>query len=492
MSTKIPVQQHNPSSERAFSASRNKIHARLITGFYQNIRLISMYALLALYFVTPWISYNGHPALLFNTLDRQSYLFGMSFLPQDYFYLTLVVLLAVFLLFSVSTFAGRAFCGYGCPQTIWVHAFMFIEQLCEGQRHQRIRMDKKNNWEINVAVRRALKHGLWFALALATGLTFVAYFVGVKQLFGHVGTFALWGMHLPLPTISPTIAIFIGIFTLATYVNAGWMREQICFHICPYGRIQSAMIDKDTLIVSYDTERGEPRSSNANDGQSGDCIDCKMCVQVCPTGIDIRNGLQMECIQCAACIDACNDIMDKINKPHGLVRYTTTRQQTLKQPTRILRPRLVIYCLVMGALIAALGYGLYARKPLQIDSLKDRNQSYKLASPLVINSYSIKITNKGQTSANYLIGLQQHTDLLQPHYRASPIYLSPGESMAIPLTISAAEASLYALDTAGTGNLHITFTLMDSNKPTIKALSRNEFRFPSPAERAKLARDNAL
>ena len=290
---------------------REKIVTRQVSGRFQKIRLLSGWPLLLAYFGTPWLNWNSRQAVLFDLPARQFDIFGLSFWPQDLWLLGWLLMLAAFALFTITNIVGRIWCGYTCPQTVWTAIFMWIEQVCEGPRHQRINLANAP-WSMEKVRKRVSKHTLWLGWSLLTGITFVGYFTPIREL-------AMQLTSIEWLAISEWTLLWIAFFTLATYANAGWLREQVCIYMCPYARFQSAMIDQDTLIVAYDADRGEPRGSIKRGTEThvnpGDCIDCQLCVQVCPTGIDIREGLQYQCIGCAHCIDACNEVMTKIGAP---------------------------------------------------------------------------------------------------------------------------------------------------------------------------------
>jgi cytochrome c oxidase accessory protein FixG len=489
MSEKIPlrdisldvVQSFHPD----FTAKRQKIHTKLIHGFFQNIRNVSMYGLLALFVLLPWLRWDERQAILFDIPHRQFYVFGITFMPQDLFLLSWVFIMAAFVLFVVTVFGGRVFCGYSCPQTIWVNLFMRVEKLFEGERHQRARLDKAPMSASKLA-RRTGKHSVWLLIALATGLTFVSYFTPTEDLYHSWTPLLLWGHPFLVPNFGTWEWFFIGLFTIATYLNAGWMREQMCFHICPYGRFQSVMFDRDTLIVSYDIERGEPRGARKRtapkDAQLGDCIDCDLCVQVCPTGIDIRDGLQMECIQCAACVDACDSVMDRMNYPRGLVRYTTERELVEHQKTHWLRPRLLGYAAVLLLMFGLFSWTLINRVPLQVESIRDRNQMYRINSDgFIENAFLLKITNKTQQEQAYKVSLNAANGL-KLDVNNSTALLDAGEVYEMPVTVVGDPERVRR------GEIPIVFRITGINQPELSATVENRFRAPSASERAKALR----
>ncbi len=420
---KIPV--HEPS------AAKKRIHPRFVTGKYQNIRLITMYGFLVIFLLMPWIKWGGRQAILFDVTGPKFYIFGAVFMPQDFYFFAFVFMIAAIALFMVTVYAGRVWCGYICPQTIYVHLYQYTEKLIIGERNKRFKFDKAPMSATKFGKLFAL-HSLWLIYSVITAFTFVALVAGIDRLL-HNGAelfFMGWGKFT---------WIFMGIITFVTYINASYMREHMCVHICPYGRFQSVMLDKDSLVVSYDYERGEPRGARkkGKDDGLGDCVDCTMCVQVCPTGIDIRDGLQVECIQCAACIDACNDVMDKVGKPRGLIRYTTERQLVDNEPTKVVRPRLFAYIFILTALIVAAGFVAVGRDPLQLEIRHDRKQLASIGRDgRIENSYILKIVNKTQERHTYKIKLEPIDGItLQSRFKELP--LNAGETYDVPISLFA-------------------------------------------------------
>jgi cytochrome c oxidase accessory protein FixG len=340
-------------------------------------------------------SWGDRQAVLFDLPARKFYIFGLVLWPQDFFLLSWLLIIAALSLFFFTALAGRLWCGYACPQTVWTEAFLFMEWLTEGRGAARRKLDQ-GPWTANKVWRKTAKQTLWVAFALWTGFTFVGYFTPIRELGVSVLTASLGGWE----------TFWILFYGFATYGNAGFMREQVCKYMCPYARFQSAMFDRDTLIISYDEKRGEPRGSRPRGSDAkalgrGDCIDCTMCVQVCPTGIDIRKGLQYECIACAACIDACDGVMDKMQSPRGLIRYATQRSME-GQRTHVLRPRIVIYGALLGVLCAAFLAVLFLRTPLELDVIRDRNALYRESRPgFIENVYMLRIINKDSAAHTF-------------------------------------------------------------------------------------------
>ncbi len=405
---------------------REKIFTRYVGGFFQRLRFYTGWPLLVGYFVTPWLMWGDRQAILFDLPARQFHLLGLTIWPQDFWLLGWILMIAAFGLFAVTTMVGRLWCGYTCPQTVWTSIFMWMEQVAEGPRHVRMRLEE-SPWSLEKAWKRAFKHGMWLFWAFLTGLTFVGYFTPVRDLVPDLAS-----ANVPLGT-----AFWVLFFTAATYVNAGWMREQVCLYMCPYARFQSAMIDQDTLIVSYDAARGDPRGSRKRGTSSstlGDCTDCQLCVKVCPTGIDIRNGLQYECIGCAHCVDACAQVMDKMGYPPGLIRYTTARALNGGK-VRIVRARSIAYATVSAVLIVAFGVALVKRTPLEIDILRPRDSLFQpLADGSVRNDYQLVIANKTQHDSRYRLQLvnADHLRLDVP----TIIEVGAGEIANVPFSVA--------------------------------------------------------
>lgn len=378
-------------------ASHQKVYPREIKGRFQSLRKLAVFALLGLFYFLPWLSWDGRQAVLFDLPARKFYIFDLVFWPQDFFYLALLLIVAALSLFFFTALAGRMWCGYACPQTVWTEVFIWMEQWTEGNRQKRMKLDQ-GPWTREKILRKSAKQVLWISFSLWTGFTFVGFFTPIRELGVSVLNFGL----------GPWETFWLLFYGFATYGNAGFLREQVCTYMCPYARFQSAMFDKNTLIIAYDEERGENRGGRKR-GEDykakglGDCIDCTMCVQVCPTGIDIRDGLQYECIACGACIDACDSVMDKMGYPRGLIRYTTDNAMA-KQPTRILRPRILIYGVLLLGIISAAGASLVLREPIALDIIKDRNALYlELEDGGIENSYMLKVMNRDVEPHSYRV-----------------------------------------------------------------------------------------
>ncbi|GHF99607.1 cytochrome c oxidase accessory protein CcoG [Thalassotalea marina] len=392
-----PVEQYKP---------RDQIYVRKVTGFFQQLRQKMNFFFLALFALLPWLTYNGNQAILLDIANQRFTLWGLTLWPQDLTLLAWLFILSAFLLFFVTTFLGRVWCGYLCPQTVWTFIFIWFEEKIEGSANQRKKLDAQK-MDFNKFWRKALKHFCWLMFALLTSLTFVGYFAPVEHVFLDFFTF----------NSSFAMAAVIWFFAFCTYGNAGWMREIMCLHMCPYARFQSAMFDKDTLTVSYDYKRGENRGarSRKQDHKAmglGDCIDCNLCVQVCPTGIDIRNGLQYECINCGACVDACDGVMERMKYPKGLIRYTTEHELEGKK-VHLIRSKLIGYAVVLIIMSSMLVWEISNRVPVSLDIIRDRTELAKENfNGEIENVYTLKILNKSQTDNTYRLsvkGLENYT-----------------------------------------------------------------------------------
>jgi polyferredoxin len=500
--------------DNALYVSERKIYPREVSGVFQRLRVSAVLVLLGMYYLFPWLQWAGRQAVLFDLPARKFYIFGLSFWPQDFFFLALLLIMAGLSLFFFTALAGRLWCGYACPQTVWTEVFLWMEQWTEGNRAQRMKLDAAP-WSINKLRRKLAKHSLWLLFALWTGFTFVGFFTPIRGLAERMIPFQWGGWE----------TFWVLFYALATWGNAGVLREQVCKYMCPYARFQSAMFDRNTLIIAYDPMRGEPRgarkkgtlasvlerargllpvdvatstviaaahhrsaadlrlgarattalavddmvglpppaSADSPEGL-GDCIDCTICVQVCPTGIDIRNGLQYECIACGACIDACDTVMDRMGYPPGLIRYTTQNAVDGKR-VRLLRPRIVIYALLLLVLLGGTIGGIALRKPLIVDVMRDK-QLYRLDDDGEIeNTYVLRLVNKEAKAHTFIVSLQSDAplklDLEQDH-----IHAAPEEVLTVPLTVEAEPGSVH-------GRVDLRFVVRDADTGLeIKEVSR--------------------
>ncbi len=384
-------------------APHEKIHPRSVSGLFSRWRWGMVMLTQLVFYGLPWLEWGQRQAVLFDLGARRFYIFGLVLYPQDFIYLAGLLVVSALSLFLFTAVAGRLWCGYACPQTVYTEMFLWIEKKVEGDRSARMRRDAKA-WTFDKFRRKGVKHLLWLALALWTGLTFVGYFTPIKEL----------GVAFVQLNMSSWEVFWTLFYGFATYGNAGFMREQVCLHMCPYARFQSAMFDKDTLIVTYDAERGEPRGARARkaDAQAlklGACIDCTLCVQVCPTGIDIRKGLQYECIGCGACADVCDTVMDKMGYARGLVKYTTenamarhwTKAQTLRH---VLRPRVLVYTAILAAIVTAMLLSLSLRTPFKVNVVRDRGVMARIvAAGKIENVYQLQVMNATESPQRYRI-----------------------------------------------------------------------------------------
>lgn len=419
---------------RDLYAKPDKIYPRQVNGLFAKLRILSVLALLGFFYLSPWLTWDDRQAILLDLPARQFHLFGITFWPQDFVYLTLLLVICAVGLFLFTAIAGRLWCGYACPQTVWTETFLWIEQLVEGNRNKRMKLDKKP-WGLEKVSKKVIKHTLWILFALFTGYTFVGYFSPIRELWDGIISLSLGSWEW----------FWIGFYSLATYGNAGRLREQVCLYMCPYARFQSAMFDKDTLIISYDKKRGENRGSRKknSDYQAkglGDCIDCNQCVHVCPTGIDIRDGLQYECIACAACIDVCDNVMEQMDYPKGLIQYTTENTEQ-GDPSKLVRPRTLLYVALFLGLILTFIFLVATRTPLDVNVIRDRNNLYsETFSGDIENTYQLKILNMSQVAHDYRLtvsGLEGAKVQCE-----NEITIEPGEVLTLPMRVSVPQQNL--------------------------------------------------
>ena len=458
----------------------DKIYARAVGGWFARWRWTLVCFTQLLFYGLPWLPWNGRQAVLFDLGVRRFYIFDLVLYPQDFIYLTGLLVVAAYALFLFTAVAGRLWCGYACPQTVYTEIFMWVERHTEGDRVQRIKLDA-GPWSVKKLLRKGGKHAIWLAIGLWTGFTFVGYFTPIHELWAAAFT----------ASFGPWESFWTLFYGFATYGNAGWMREQVCKYMCPYARFQGAMFDKDTLIIGYDAARGEPRGKRRAQGRKtdleaanlGHCIDCGLCVQVCPTGLDIRKGLQYECIGCAACIDVCNGVMDKMQYPRGLVRYETENGMHHHVPgvqrfKRVLRPRVLVYSTVLCLIVGGLGTGLALRSPFRVDVERDRGS---LA----------RIVDDGWVENVYRMQVMNATESLQ-RYRIAVAGL-PGSVLEAPgdVTVQAAQTRWVPLsvrvpgqqaDTAGAGAHRIDFVVermaTDADTPARTVREKSTFLVP--------------
>ena len=452
-------------------AAREEIYPREVKGRYSRLRWLCLWLTQLVFYGLPWLNWNGRQAVLFDLAARKFYIFGIVLWPQDFIFLAALLIICAYALFLFTAVAGRVWCGFSCPQTVYTEMFMWIERRIEGTRSARIRLDRQP-LNLEKAAKKASKHAAWGLLSLWTGLSFVGYFTPIHDLMGASLTLEL----------GPWEAFWITFYSFATYGNAGWMREQVCKYMCPYARFQSSMIDKDSLIITYDRERGEPRGVRGKASQlnaaktGGDCIDCSMCVQVCPTGIDIRDGLQYECIGCAACIDACNSVMKKIDLPVGLIRYSTEHAihehlSFKEMRRRVLRPRVLVYTGLLVLIVAAFCTALALRTPLKMDVIRDRGvMAREVEDGVIENVYRLQIMNTAEKAHRYRISVSGIDTIGLA--TDNEIEMEGANTRAFPVRVRVAHGK------GETGSNKIFFTLTAVDDPTLQVKEKAVFFVP--------------
>jgi cytochrome c oxidase accessory protein FixG len=444
-------------------AAREIIYPREISGRYASVRWFFVWLTQLIFYGLPWFNWNGRQAVLFDLAARKFYIFGIVLWPQDFVYLAALLIICAYSLFLFTAIFGRVWCGFACPQTVYTEIFMWIERKIEGSRSARIRLDRQTT-SINKLSRKTAKHIVWGAVALWTGFTFVGYFTPIHFLSTEV-------MAL---TLGPWEWFWVLFYSFATYGNAGWMREQVCKYMCPYARFQSAMFDKDSLIVTYDSQRGEPRGAHIKaeisaDKKFGDCIDCSLCVQVCPTGIDIRKGLQYECIGCAACIDACNSVMDKVGSSRGLIRFWTEhamlgRWSSAQIFRHTLRPRVLIYSAVLLVIVAVFFGTLFIRTPFKMDVIRDRGaMGREVENGMIENVYRLQIMNTDEDIHHFRLSVEG-IDSIHLDGAAEEIELGSTESRAVPVRVRVDPGN----GEKGSNKIWFTLQVTDGDEAAIK------------------------
>jgi cytochrome c oxidase accessory protein FixG len=461
--------------EESLYEVRRKIYPRSVSGLFARWRFILVFATQLLFYGLPWLSWNDRQAVLFDLVQRKFYIFGLVLWPQDVIYLTLLLILSALALFLFTAVAGRLFCGYACPQTVYTEIFMWIERKVEGDRFARIRLDGEEwPWGLRKWRLKITKHFLWLLIAFWTGFTFIGYFTPIETLGSSL-------LHLSL---GPWQTFWLCFYSFATWGNAGFMREQVCKYMCPYARFQSVMVDKDTFLVTYDKVRGEPRGSRSKSADHaslglGDCVDCSICVQVCPTGIDIRDGLQYMCIGCGACIDACNQVMEKVSYPKGLIRYTTERAIEDKESNQsairhILRPRVLIYTAFITVLTSAFLFSLATRNPLRVDVMRDRGAlAREVEGVRIENIYRIQIMNASEHLMKVRLkatGLDDLKILNSQGKEIQEIEVAPASNQLIPIKVS----TTVGLNNSGNYPIHFDVTAQELVGDKEVARSREE------------------
>jgi cytochrome c oxidase accessory protein FixG len=435
---------------------QKKIYPRAVSGWFAGWRWTLVWATQLVFYGLPWLQWNDRQAVLFELASRRFYIFGFVLYPQDFIYLTALLLISAYALFLFTAVAGRLWCGYACPQTVYTEIFLWIERKFEGDRMKRMKLDA-GPWTVEKLWRKSGKQAAWIAVALWTGFTFVGYFTPIK---------VLWTEAMTLD-FGPWEWFWVLFYALATYGNAGFLREQVCKYMCPYARFQSAMLDKDTLIVTYDAARGEPRGTRGRKtdlaaAKLGHCIDCNLCVDVCPTGIDIRKGLQYECIGCAACIDVCQGVMDKMQYPRGLIRYDTQNglQQQLSRSQewrRVLRPRVLIYSAILLVLSTAVLFSLVLRTPFKVDVVRDRAALARIVEDgRIENVYRLQIMNASERAQRYRIAVGGLSGVQLAGAGTEEVEVGAAAARWVPVAVQVAPEAAQA---AGAGAHRIDFTI---------------------------------
>jgi cytochrome c oxidase accessory protein FixG len=452
-----PVIALVPAAGSMYRAER-KIHPRSVKGWFTSWRWLLVALTQALFYGLPWIEWHARQSVLFDLGARRFYIFGLVLYPQDFIYLTGLLVVSAYSLFFFTAVAGRLWCGFACPQTVYTEIFLWIERRFEGDRSARLRLDA-SPWTFDKIWRKTGKQIAWIAIALWTGFTFVGYFTPIHTLANE--TLGL--------SFGPWEWFWIVFYGFATYGAAGIMREQVCKYMCPYARFQSAMFDRDTMIVSYDERRGEPRGTRPRSIEhgalaalgKGDCIDCTLCVQVCPTGIDIREGLQYECIGCAACVDACNGVMDKLSYPRGLIRFATEngleqRWTSAAMFRRVLRPRILVYGAVLMAIVAGLGTSLALRRPWRVDVVRDRGaMAREVEGGRIENVYRLQLMNASESPQHFRIGVGGLPGAIVAS--SSEVDVGPTESLWLPVRLQVPAEQAQALG-PGAHAMHFDIT----------------------------------
>lgn len=443
-----------PITEKTISLYQKtpKVYPRTVNGYFKNWRWLMIWLTQIVFYGLPWLQYGERQAFLIDINAQRFYLFGLVIFPQDLFYLALLLIVCALGLFLFTAVAGRLWCGFSCPQSVYTEIFLWMERRIEGDRMARQKLDAQA-WGVRKAGIKLSKHGVWLAFAMLTGLSFVGYFTPIRELSPALLQFQLSGWEW----------FWFGFYSLATYGNAGFLREQVCKHMCPYARFQSAMFDNHTLIVAYDSARGEPRGgrSKGQDYQAkglGSCIDCNICVQVCPVGIDIRNGLQYECISCGLCIDACDEVMDKMQYPRGLIRFSTAGDTGKDGLLRhMLRPRVLVYSALFAVIFGWMAYSMLHKPDFKVDIMRDRNIMYRETSQGVENLYQLHLINATEQTQHYRIRAKGLPDIRLESEQSLTVEAT--KEALIPLSLA-----IPHLDKSGSQRITIEVTAQPSGE----------------------------
>lgn len=467
----IAIKQIPSRSANTLPNARNtKIHIREQKGFFQRIRTGLNSLLVVLFFLMPLIQYQGRQAVLFDLEEQNFFFFGTTLWPQDFTLLAWILITAAFLLFFITTFLGRVWCGYLCPQTAWTFMFVWVENKIEGNRNKRRTLDKAP-WNKNKIIKRVSKHLIWGMIALFTGCGFIAYFVPAQTLYPQIFS----------ANASFLLTAWVWFFAICTYINASLMREMVCLHLCPYARFQSSMFDANTITVAYDATRGESRGPRKRKQETnlGDCVDCNLCVDVCPTGIDIRNGLQYECINCGACVDACNQTMDKFGYQKNLIGYRSDNDLAGNKNAPLKSLKFSGYGICILIMLAVISADIYLKKDIQLNVIRDRMNLYReTLDDKIENSFTLKIRNKTQEKKIYQINITGDMD-----YRLNGsrfVTVEAGEQLTHPITV-VIDSTFYATG-MGTdshaGHANISFKIVDISLTSNQVSQESNFFTP--------------
>lgn len=444
-----------------------RIYPAWIRGGFQTWRRIDLAVLLLVFYAGPWLRWNGEPGVRFDLAERRFTIMWTTFVPEEFILLAWALAIAALVLFAVTIAAGRVFCGWVCPQTIWTLVYFTIERFVEGDRTERMRRDR-GPWSRDWLAKKAIKFSLWTLVALSISITFLGYFTEIRELLPRIATFELTGWE----------QFFIAAPAAGSFFFSGVLREQVCFHMCPYARFQSVMLDRDSLIISYDVSRGEPRGKrrrhvDPDEAGLGHCIDCRRCVHVCPTGIDIRDGLQYQCIGCAACIDACDEIMDEMGYGESLVRYSSENRDE-GRPGRWLRPRIVGYGAIIAVLVSLFAVTVASRIPLDVDVMRDRNRLYRASwDGSVENVYSLRIQNREDDARRYAIEVETGQPVeVEGDLRVT---VEGGQTRIVPLSLRA-----QASEGAPVLSDSVEFVVRADRDPAVVARASSPFHAPAP------------
>jgi len=430
------VIEHEDYAHWDINTGDKQVYARRIPGRFRNIKWLVMASLLIPFFLAPYLTWNGRQAIYFDIPARKFYLFEVTIWPQDLFILALLMLFAFVLLFSMTAIAGRIFCGSVCPQTMWVDMLSLIERWTEGDARHRMKLDAMP-WNAERIRKKLTKHALWTVLCLVTSVTFLGYFSGIQEAWSDL-------YHLSYNIYEWVSIVFV--FALF-YINSGIVREQICNWVCPYARIQAVMTDKDTITTTYDYHRGEPRGSikkGQEKSDKGDCVACNLCVSVCPTGVDIREGNQIGCINCGLCIDACDDIMTKVNRPKGLIRFMSYHEleNNTETKNRFLRPRPIFYMLITTATFIGIMYGIFFKTDIGMNVNHERSPTFTIMSDRTVqNRYHVIVLNKTETAADFTLKVAG-IEGITTNYDGKTLHLKVGQAKKIDLSVKAPQRNL--------------------------------------------------